>query len=139
HIPVERGRTLTDRDDEHAPAVVLIDATFARKYFPNENPIGKHVNVGLIDIQPEIIGVVGHVEHWGLGSREHQNLQAQIYLPVWQVPDRFWPLLAKGGGYVARTAGGRLGGVSANSGAVNKTDNTAGDFSINPNPDILAK
>jgi len=41
----------------------------------------------------------------GLGSREHENLQAQLYLPVWQVPDRFWTLLANGSGYVARTTG----------------------------------
>jgi predicted permease len=103
-IPVERGRTFTEQDSEHAPNVVLIDASFARKYFPNQDPIGKHLNLGLFETQPEIIGVVGHVEHWGLGSRQNQNLQAQLYLPIWQVPDRFWPLLANGSTYVARTA-----------------------------------
>jgi putative ABC transport system permease protein len=40
-----------------------------------------------------------------LGSREHQSLHAELYLPLWQVPDRFWPLLANGSGYVARTTG----------------------------------
>jgi predicted permease len=95
-IPVQRGRFFTDRDDEHAPAVVVIDASFARKYFPNQNPVGKHLNIGLFDTQPEIVGVVGHVEHWGLGARGHENLQAQVYFPVWQVPDRFWPLFANG-------------------------------------------
>src|SRR6266576_415183 len=104
-IPVERGRSFPERDDEHGSSVALIDATFARKYFPNQDPIGKHLNVGLLDMQPEIVGVVGHVEHWGLGSRQHQDLQAQLYLPVWQVPDRFWTLLANGSGYVARTTG----------------------------------
>jgi predicted permease len=104
-IPIERGRTFTEQDNERGPAVALIDASFARKYFPNQDPIGKHLNLGLFDTQPEIVGVVGHVEHWGLGSREHQNLQAQLYLPVWQVPDRFWPLLANGSQYVARTGG----------------------------------
>ena len=103
-IPVERGRTFTEQDSEHGPAVALIDASFARKYFPNQDPIGKHLNLGLFETQPEIVGVVGHVEHWGLGSRQNQNLQAQLYLPVWQVPDRFWPLLANGSTYVARTA-----------------------------------
>jgi predicted permease len=102
-IPVERGRTFTEQDSEHGPAVVLIDASFARKYFPNQDPIGKHLNLGLFETQPEIVGVVGHVEHWGLGSRQNQNLQAQLYLPIWQVPDRFWPLLANGSQYVART------------------------------------
>jgi len=139
HIPVERGRTFTERDDEHAPAVMLIDATFARKYFSNQDPIGKHINLALIDIQPEIVGVVGHVEHWGLGAREHQNLQAQIYLPVWQIPDRFWPLLANGSGYVARTAGAPMGVVSGIREAVARADNSAVIYGVTPMQDIVAR
>ena len=138
-IPVERGRAFTERDDEHAPMVMLIDAYFAHKYFPNQDPIGKHVNLGLLDIQPEIVGVVGHVEHWGLGSREHQNLQAQIYLPVWQIPDRFWPLLANGGGYVARTAGTPMGMVSALREAVGRADSSAVIYAVSPMHDIVAR
>jgi predicted permease len=112
-IPIQRGRFLSDRDDEHSPAVVVIDATFARKYFPNVDPVGKRINIGLLEIQPEIVGVVGHVEHWGLGDKRHETLQAQLYLPVWQVPDRFWPLLSRGSGYVARTTSSPLSVVNA--------------------------
>ncbi|MGB0036214.1 MAG: ABC transporter permease, partial [Candidatus Acidiferrales bacterium] len=61
-IPLIQGRSFTARDDEHAPAVVLVDASFAHKYFPNESPIGKHIHFELIGTEPEIIGVVGHVE-----------------------------------------------------------------------------
>ena len=68
-------------------------------------PIGKRLNLAFLDMQPEIVGVVGHVEHWGLGAKGHENLQAQLYLPVWQIPDKFWPLLANGGQYAARTSG----------------------------------
>jgi predicted permease len=124
-IPVQRGRFLTDRDDEHSPAVIVIDANFARKYFPNENPVGRHLNIGLFDTQPEIVGVVGHVEHWGLGSRGHENLQAQVYLPVWQVPDKFWSLFANGTSYVARTSGAPVGLANGIRQAIEKTDNTA--------------
>src|SRR4029077_9050517 len=104
-IPLERGRFFNARDDERAPAVAVIDSSFARKSFPGQDPVGKRLNLGLLEIQPEIVGVSGHVEHWGLGSREHQDLQSQLCLPVWQVPDRFWPLLANGGQYVARISG----------------------------------
>jgi predicted permease len=138
-IPVERGRSFTERDDEHSPAVALIDASFARKYFPNQDPIGKRLNVGLLDIQPEIVGVVGHVEHWGLGSREHQNLQAQIYLPVWQVPDRFWSLLANGSGYVARTTGVPLGLVTDIRQAAEKAEGSAVLYDVRPMMDIVAR
>ena len=138
-IPIERGRSFTERDDEHSPAVALIDASFARKYFPNQDPIGKRLNVGLLDIQPEIVGVVGHVEHWGLGSREHQNLQAQIYLPVWQVPDRFWSLLANGSGYVARTTGVPLGLVTDIRQAAEKAEGSAVLYDVRPMMDIVAR
>src|SRR5580700_7394625 len=48
-IPLERGRSLTERDDEHAPVVVVIDDTFARKYFPNEDAVGKRLNLALLE------------------------------------------------------------------------------------------
>ena len=89
-IPLQRGRFLSDRDNEHSPVVVVIDATFAQEHFPNQNPVGKRLNISLLDVQAEIVGVVGHVEHWGLGDKGHETLQSQLYLSVWQVPDRFW-------------------------------------------------
>jgi len=138
-IPVERGRSLTEQDTEHAPNVVLIDASFARKYFPNQDPIGKHLNLGLFDTQPEIVGVVGHVEHWGLGSREHQNLQAQLYLPVWQVPDRFWPLLANGAQYVARTAANSGDIAGAIRQGAEKVVSSAVLYDVRPMDEIVAR
>ena len=137
-IPLQRGRFFSDRDDEHAPAVAVIDATFARKYFPNSDPIGKRINVGLLEIQPEIVGVVGHVEHWGLGDKGHQTLQSQLYLSVWQVPDRFWPLLANGSGYVARTTSSPLGVVSAIRAAASKADPSSVVYGARPVEDIVA-
>jgi predicted permease len=137
-IPLQRGRFFSDRDDEHAPAVAVIDATFARKYFPNTDPIGKRINVGLLEIQPEIVGVVGHVEHWGLGDKGHQTLQSQLYLSVWQVPDRFWPLLANGSGYVARTTSSPLGVVSAIRAAASKADPSSVVYGARPVEDIVA-
>jgi predicted permease len=135
-IPVQRGRFLTDRDDEHAPAVAVIDAAFARQYFPNVDPVGKRINVGLLDMKPEIVGVVGHVEHWGLGK--HETLQAQLYLSVWQVPDRFWPLFASGFGYAARTRADPLGVTSAIRQAAAKADPSSVVYGARPMEDIVA-
>ena len=137
-IPIQRGRFLSERDGEHSPAVVVIDASFARKYFPNVDPVGKHLNLALFDIQPEIIGVVGHVEHWGLGAKGHESLQSQIYLSVWQVPDRFWPLLSKGSGYVARTTASPLGVVSAIREAAVKADASSVVYGAQPLQEIVA-
>jgi predicted permease len=137
-IPMERGRFFNPRDDEHSPAVAVIDADFARKYFPGQDPVGKHLNLGLLDIHPEIVGVAGHVEHWGLGSRENQNLQSQIYLLVWQVPDRFWPLLANGSDWVARTSGAPGNIVSAVRDAEAHVDTSAVIYDVKPMEDIVA-
>lgn len=138
-IPVLRGRSFADQDNEHSPSVALIDANLARKFFSNEDPIGKRINLGLLEMQPEIVGVVGHVQHWGLGAREHEGLEAQLYLPVWQVPDRFWPLLANGGQYVARTNGSPEGLASSIRHAAEKVDASAVVYDVRPMEEIVAR
>jgi len=96
-IPLKRGRLVTEQDNEKSIKVVVVDEDFARRFFPNEDPIGKRLNLGLFDTQPEIVGIVGHVNHWGLGATGHDNIKAELYLPLDQVPDQFAPLIAKGG------------------------------------------
>jgi predicted permease len=96
-IPLKRGRLLTAQDNEKSIKVVVVDEDFARRFFPNEDPIGKRLNLGLFDTQPEIVGIAGHVNHWGLGATGHDNIKAELYLPLDQVPDQFAPLIAKGG------------------------------------------
>ncbi len=91
-IPLHRGRFFTADDNEHSPDVVVIDESFAREYFPNEDPIGKRIHIGILDTTPQIIGVVGHVKHWGLdtdGDAKHP-IVAQAYMPFLQIPNRFW-------------------------------------------------
>ncbi len=91
-IPLHRGRFFTQDDNEHSPPVIVIDESFAREYFPNQDPIGKRINIGIINTEPEIVGVVGHVKHWGLdtdGDAKHP-IVAQAYMPFMQIPDQFW-------------------------------------------------
>jgi len=137
-IPVERGRFLNAVDDQDSPSVAVIDASFARKYFPGQDPIGKRVNLGLLEMQPEIVGVVGHVEHWGLGSRGHEQVEPQIYMPVWQVPDRFWPLLANGTQWVARASGAPGGIASGLREGQARVESTAVIYGVQPMEDIVA-
>jgi predicted permease len=102
-FPLLSGRFLSESDTETSAPVIVIDASLAHKYFPNENAIGKHLNLGLMDLQPEIVGVVGHVKHWGLDTDSQQKIQAQLYMPVTQIPDRFWPLLSRGAYLMVRS------------------------------------
>jgi predicted permease len=58
-IPVVLGRSFTDRDHETAPKVVIINEAAARKYFPNENPIGRRFGSSVENSgQLEIVGVL---------------------------------------------------------------------------------
>ena len=104
-IPLARGRFISPEDTEHTLSVVVIDEMFARQYFPNENPIGKHINTTLMGpLSSEIIGVVGHTKQFGLGEIESKQRQPQFYHALEQIPDQMAPLLT-GIGMVARTQG----------------------------------
>jgi predicted permease len=87
-IPLLQGRFIAATDDEHSPQIIVIDENFARKYFPGQDPIGKRIHMPIINMDPEIVGVVGHVKHWGLDSEADRHpLQEQAYSPFLQIPD----------------------------------------------------
>jgi len=66
-------------------------------------------------------------------------LQAQLYLPVWQVPDRFWPLLANGSGYVARTASGASDVAHSVRQAAEKVESTAVLYDLRPMEEVVSR
>src|SRR5579863_2483227 len=104
-VKLERGRFITPQDDEHAPVVIDIDEVFARTYFPDENPIGKHVHLALFNVEAEIVGVVGHVKQWGLDSDPKSAIEAQFEYPFMQLPEKLMPLVAEAVAVVIRTKG----------------------------------
>jgi predicted permease len=103
-IPLLRGRFLTPQDTEKTPCVVAIDEEFARK-FPNQDPLGQHINLELLTMKCEVVGVVGHVKHWGLDADATANVHAQLYVPLRALPDSVMDLASTGSEYVVRTSG----------------------------------
>jgi predicted permease len=103
--PLRSGRFFTARDDEHAPPVIVIDDVLARQYFPDENPVGKRLflDIGQSNIQAQIIGVVAHVNQWGLDTDDTERLRAQLYFPFMQLPDPTMALAPTGMRMVVRT------------------------------------
>ncbi|OLE60404.1 MAG: hypothetical protein AUI36_12390 [Cyanobacteria bacterium 13_1_40CM_2_61_4] len=74
------GRTFTTQDDARAPRVALVNQTFARTYFPNENPIGKRFGFDSTKIsEVEIIGVARDAKY----ARQRDETPATAYL-TWQ-------------------------------------------------------
>jgi predicted permease len=94
-IPLRRGRFISDDDNEHSPRVAVIDEAFEKKYFPNQDPVGKIVKTFDYDKDPArrvwipftVVGVVGHVNQFGLADDAAHPLQAQFYLPCMQASD----------------------------------------------------
>jgi predicted permease len=104
-IPLERGRFFTAQDREHTQRVAVIDDVFARKYFPDQDPIGKRIVLESLGGAAEIVGVVGHVKQWGLDSDDKESLRAQLYSSYLQAPDEIMHLSAGGTGALVRING----------------------------------
>ena len=104
-INLQHGRFVTDQDNEDTPIVIDIDDSFARTYFPNQDPIGKHVNFTEFNVRAEIVGVVGHVKQYGLDTDPKGSIQAQFFYPFMQLPEKIMPLVAKSVAVVLRTQG----------------------------------
>jgi putative ABC transport system permease protein len=82
-IPLKRGRLFTDGDRKGTPLVALISESCARTLFPNQDPIGKHIQIGGRHDDKEwmtIVGVVGDVQQYGLD--QPSNMAA--YIPLAQ-------------------------------------------------------
>ena len=91
-IPLLQGRAYTDRDNENAPLVMMVNQQLAREIFPDENPVGKRITFGGTnpDGQPrwfEIVGVVANVR--SLELREAPT--AELYFSAQQ---DLWPAMS---------------------------------------------
>jgi len=82
-IPLIQGRDFTDGDVAERPAAVVISESMARRFWPNETPIGKHLTLTFFPgVSREIVGVVGDVKQNGLDVDEPA---ATLYWPLAQI------------------------------------------------------
>jgi putative ABC transport system permease protein len=82
-IPILRGRTFTSDEDEQGKPVVLIDENLARRFWPNEEAVGKHIGYDS-PTWHEIIGVVPAVKSYG----SEDTPLIRIYTPMGRMPQR---------------------------------------------------
>jgi putative ABC transport system permease protein len=80
-IRLVKGRSFTVLDNETAPGVALINESMAREYWPNDDPIGKHVAIGEND-RLTIVGIVGNVKEHSLD----RAAAPEMYRPYYQTP-----------------------------------------------------
>jgi predicted permease len=78
-IPLLRGRTFTWQDDQHAPRVAIVSQAFARKFFPDQDVLGKHVTIIHNKHDVEIVGVVRDTKY--MSQREETK---PLLYTAWQ-------------------------------------------------------
>jgi len=119
-IPLLRGRFFTDQDTKDSTGVVVIDEVMAKGLFPGEDALGK--SIAFADMTGEvpgfnkplkIVGVVGHVKHWGLDSDASAKIRYQLYLPYLQLGDQFMTAFSSGVTLMVRTTVDPLSMVTA--------------------------
>jgi putative ABC transport system permease protein len=110
-VPLLKGRLFNEQDAADLKGRVVINDTMARRHWPGEDPIGKHVRINWDSLEDEVIGVVGDVKHAGLDG----EVRAMTY----------WPYLRSAYGTMTiavRTAGQAHGVVNAIAGIVGQMD-----------------
>ena len=106
-IPILAGRAFSVRDDSKAMPVIVINERFARKYFPGESPVGKHIKVDLGDgtlKSPvrEVVGIAGNVKRQKLTA----DVDPEYYLPFAQAVITSPPLAIRTAGDPTSLIGG---------------------------------
>jgi predicted permease len=91
NTPIVQGRAFTERDNENAPRVVIVNETMARRYWPGQNPIGKRLRLGGGQSQwLEVAGVAQDGKYITLGEPPTDY----FFLPFWQNYDGRMTLIA---------------------------------------------
>ncbi|HKQ79008.1 MAG TPA: ABC transporter permease [Blastocatellia bacterium] len=95
-IQLIRGRMLSEQDHAQSPFATVISETMARRYWPNEDPLGKRINLGDPQTSPwrTIVGIVGDVRNEGLNAEPNP----QMYASFTQAPQRSLTLIVRGAG-----------------------------------------
>jgi predicted permease len=106
-IPLLQGRFIQPSDQLGRQNVIVIDSRFAQDIFPGQNPVGQHVTFQFLG-DCEIVGVVGHVQHWSLSDTGNRTIEDEFYSPIDQIPLQYMTLAGQGAYLMVRAAGAPL-------------------------------
>jgi predicted permease len=113
-IPLLEGRFFNEHDREGSQPVVVVDENLARHAFGRKDVVGQHIWMSAMGAAPiEIVGVVGHVRHWGLAGDDQSRVRDQMYYPFAQVSARFLHFFSSVMSITVRTRSSPLNIVNA--------------------------
>src|SRR4029077_10868176 len=120
-VPLLRGRDISDSDVASRTPVVLISESMAKRFWPNEDPLGKHLTLTFFPhVAREVVGIVGDVK---LDSLDETRPVATVYWPLNQVvapPTEAWRSF--GMSLAVRTSGNPTSVVSGVTSALHQVD-----------------
>ncbi len=127
-IPLRRGRFFDDHDRAGSEPVLVIDDTLAQHAFGGDDAVGKRLWVPALGPVPlRIVGVVGHVRHWGLAGDDRSRVRDQMYYPFAQVPASLLRLFSSFMSVAVRT---RITAVECRGAARSALRGAAGDQAL---------
>ncbi len=129
-IPLLQGRDLSERDDRHSPAVVLVNQAMAKRFWPGQDPMGKRVAFDDDKGRPiwlSIVGIAGNVRHFGF----EQEAAPEVYFPIAQLDPQAFAITASRTpfSFAIRTSGNPAAMTAAVSSAIH---------SVEPNQSLTA-
>jgi putative ABC transport system permease protein len=134
-MALARGRAFNEQDDAKAQPVLIVNETFARRFFAGADALGQHVTIerasGVTAVQDsrEIVGVVGDVRHTGLDEEPGP----EFYVPYTQAPESYMAL-------VVRAKVGNASGVAAGvRGAIREWDREQYVPAVEPMTQLIAE
>jgi putative ABC transport system permease protein len=93
HIPLLRGRTFSDRDSRNGEPTMIVNQVFAKKFFPNQDPIGRRIKIGGGEGPEreryktrEIVGVVGNIRNRNLDQAPEPAYYVPLPQLIWGTP-----------------------------------------------------
>jgi putative ABC transport system permease protein len=126
-VALRRGREFTEGDNAEAPLVAVVNETLVRRYWPHENPIGKHLRLGRMVLPTEVVGVAADVNNLSLEAAP----EAEVYVPF---PQRPWATM----NLILRTAGDPHNWAGAARAAVAAVDRDQPVTAVNSMEEVLA-
>lgn len=99
-IKLRAGRDFSPNDDRTHPGVAIVNERFVKRFFPNENPLGKRITIGSPEedalygkgVSREIVGVIANVKLLDLDA----DFQPELYVPAAQIPNANLSIVVRG-------------------------------------------
>jgi len=126
-VALRRGREFTEGDNAEAPLVAMVNETLVRRFWPHDNPIGKHLLIGRMTSPTEVVGVAADVKNLSLAAAP----EAEVYLPF---PQRPWVSM----NLILRAAGDPHHWAAAARAAVAAVDRDQPVTALNTMEEVLA-